>query len=410
MAESVATFSKSSAPRPAERATSAPSTAGVAASVLCGVEAIESYVTAVSGMVFAPPQSPDWVRIWSETVNPDVVIGLVRRHGRTLFALPLEVVSVGPFKVARFPGGSHANGNFPPTDRIEQPLASDIEALVAAIARERRDIDLIVLERLCPERDALDNPLLAMPHAPSPDGGLAVNLEGGFDGVLGRVSGKRKRKKYRSQLRKFEAVGTVDVGRASSAAETAALLDTFFALKSERLKSIGADDVFGDEKVRVFFKRLFGEAAECSEPAFLIDRVTVAGVVRAITGSSLCGDRLICDFSAISDDELTQWSPGDFLFYENIAAACAAGRAIFDFSVGDERYKREWCDIETIYADIRMPLGFKGALLAGSIAARSGMVRFVKSRPRLWSLIRRLRRRRAEPVPAPNDDTPASEP
>lgn len=370
---------------------------GVAIDVLKGSAAIDAYAECAAGLMHAPPQSPAWVRAWAETVNPDIVVGLVRHHGRTLMALPLEIVAVGPFRVARFPGGSHANGNFAPTDRAEPPVAADLDALVAALGHARPDIDLIALERLCPERHGLSNPLVCLPHVASADVGLAVNLEGGFEGVLGRVSGKRKRKKHRSQQRKFEAVGAIDCGRARSAAEASALLDTFFALKGERLKRMGADDVFADGKVRTFFRRLFGEAAESGAPAFVIDRLTVGGVVRAITGSSLSGGRLICEFSAFSDDELIQASPGDYLFYENIASACNEGRAVFDFSVGDERYKREWCDIETVYADVRLPLGFKGAALAGFIGLRAALVRRVKSNRRLWAMLRRMRRRDSAP-------------
>lgn len=403
MAEAIATISEGVSRRDA-RGTLLPASAGVAIEVLSGAAALDAYDIAARGLAFAPPQSPAWVRAWAETVNPDIVVGVVRHGGRILTVLPLEVVSLGPFRVARFPGGSHANGNFAPTDRVEPPLAHDIAALIDAVSRARPDIDLVLLERLCPGRNGLDNPLAAMAHTASPDVGLAINLDGGFEGVMSRVSGKRKRKRFRSQTRKYEAVGPIDCGRAASAEETAALLDTFFALKGERLRRMGADDVFADAKVRAFFHRLFGEAAGTDEPAFVIDRLAVGGVVRAITGSSLSGDRLICEFSAIRDDDLTSSGPGDFLFHENIAAACAKGRAIFDFSVGDERYKREWCDIETVYADVRLPLGFRGAALAGLISARAGIARFVKSKPALWAWLRRLRRRQAEPA-EPRDET-----
>ncbi|RWE64197.1 MAG: GNAT family N-acetyltransferase, partial [Mesorhizobium sp.] len=81
-----------------------------------------------------------------------------------------------------------------------------IRSMFKAIGRTRPDIDLISLERLLPDLDGVASPLAALPSFPSPNLALAVDLDGGFDALLSRASGKRKRKKHRSQTRKFEAV------------------------------------------------------------------------------------------------------------------------------------------------------------------------------------------------------------
>jgi hypothetical protein len=44
-----------------------------------------------------------------------------------------------------------------------------------------------------------------------------------------------------------------------------------------------------------------------------------AGKLRAITGSSISADRLICEFGAIANDDLAHASPGEFLFFDNIS-------------------------------------------------------------------------------------------
>lgn len=368
---------------------------GVDVAAASGAEAFAVYAQAIDGGVHAPPQGARWTQHWRDCVNGDLVAGVLTRDGRPIFALALEIVRQGPFRVARFPGGSHANGNFAPTCRSAPPLRVDIERLIEAISRARPDIDLILLERMAPELHGLDNPLLALPHSASADLGLAVNLDGGFEGVMSRASGKRKRKKHRSQQRKFEATGAIDVRAARDADEVGNLLDIFFTIKGERLKRLGVDDVFADQAVRRFFKRLFGDAAASGAGDFVLERMCVGGKVRAITGSSMTGDRTICEFSAIANDDLTFASPGEYLFFEAIAAACREGRSVYDFSVGDEGYKRLWCDIETIYADVRIPLGFKGAALSAGIATRAALVRAVKA-SRLWPLLKKLRRREIE--------------
>lgn len=357
--------------------------------VFTGTDAVEAYLAAADGLVAAPPQRPDWIRLWRQTVNELLVVGILRHRGRAIFALPLEIVGFGPFRVARFPGGSHANGNFAPTRRSEPPQRADLDRLVAAIAAARPGLDAILLERLAPERDGLDNPLLALPHAPSTNVGLAINLEGGFEAVLDRHSGKRKRKKHRSQLRKYEAAGGHAVVQAGTEAEAAALLDLFFDWKARQLAARGIADPFRDDNTRAFFRRLFGEAARAGRGDAVLHGLAIGGTVRAIAGSTRCGDREICEFTAFADDEMTGTSPGDFLFYEMIATACAAGRTVFDFSVGDEGYKRQWSEIETIYGDVRLPLGFRGALAVGLVAGRAALARRLKASPRLMTLVGR---------------------
>src|SRR5690606_37425564 len=113
---------------------------------------------------------------------------------------------------------------------------------------------------------------------------------------------------------------------------------------------------------------------------------------RAVTGSSLADQRHICDVSAIANDELAGTSPGDFLFFEMIREACEAGREVFDFSVGDEYYKRLWCDTETWQFDLYMPLTARGSAIATVSRSIGAMKRALKSNPVLWALAKRLRR------------------
>ncbi len=118
-------------------------------------------------------------------------------------------------------------------------------------------------------------------------------------------------------------------------------------MKEFRFRKMGITNVFADEQVRAFFRALFTQALAEDKPAFVLHGLEVAGKLRAITGSSRSGKRLICEFGAIAEDDLGHTSPGDFLFFDNIQEACETGFEVYDFSVGDEPYKRLWCDIET---------------------------------------------------------------
>jgi CelD/BcsL family acetyltransferase involved in cellulose biosynthesis len=268
-------------------------------------------------------------------------------------------------------------------------------ALVAAIRRARPDIDLLRLERLLPEHGGERNPLVDLPHAPSPNVSLACSLSGGFTELLSRSGGKRKRKKYRSQSRKLDAAGGYRRIEARTPAEVERQLDAFLAMKAARFRKAGIPNVFAHRAMRSFLLDLFTGALDAKPRPFLLHGLEVGGRLRAVTGSSRFGDRLICEFGAIAEDELAHASPGDFLFFENIREAAEQGFAVYDFSVGDELYKRQWCDIETIHRDVVLPLTPKGRALAGAVRAANRVKAVVKRSPTLWRLTKALRRETA---------------
>ena len=374
-------------------------------SVHSGIEeALAAYRTVAEHGRFSPAQSPEWLGSWSENTAADIVVAVLELGGVPAFSLALETVRSGPFRIARFTGGRHANGNFPPLAAAAPRVTrADIDVLVAAIREARPDIDVLWLARNVEEHQGFANPLLQLGGLPSPNISLAVDLHGGFDALLARSSGKRKRKKHRSQNRKFEAAGGWQRIEAGSPAEVSRLLDAFFAMKQERFRKMGIANVFGEADVQAFFRQLFTDALKHPRPPFVLHALEVGGTLRAVTASSRTGNRLICEFGAIVEDDLAGASPGDFLFFENIRAACDEGMEIYDFSVGDELYKRLWCDIETTHFDVVVPLSVKGVVFAGLARATNRATAMVKNSPLVWKLTKALRRQTAA-QPVTSDD------
>lgn len=372
-----------------------------------GMAGLGGYVEFCASALFAPAQSPSWIRNWAIETRADMVIATLSAAGRPALSLALEAVRRGPFRVARFAGGRHANGNFPAVEpRLMQAVdGAAIRSVFAAIARARPDIDLISLERLSSDFDGMPNPFATLPGFSSPNLALAVDLDGGFDALLSRASGKRKRKKHRSQTRKFEAVGSFRRIEARTRDEVDRLLDAFLDMKQARFAKMGIANVFGHDEVRSFFRTLFADSVGEQVPSFVLHGLEVAGKLRAVTGSSRSGKRLICEFGAIADDDLAFTSPGDFLFFENIQEACELGFNIYDFSVGDEPYKRLWCDLEIQHFEILAPLTLKGHALAAATRQGARAKAFIKNNPTVWKLTKMLRRKAAgQTAPTATED------
>lgn len=365
-------------------------------------EALAQYESLDAKGICAPAQSFAWVSAWIATAAPDALFATIVEAEEPVFSLALEVVRKGPCRVARFMGGTHANGNFAlaSPDWLSGERSTEIHALVAAIGRTRPDIDALVLERLLPDCNGFANPLLGLPHISSPNISLAVDLAGGFTKLVAGPSGKRKRKKHRTQARKYEAAGGFRRIEATAPEDVGRLLDAFLAMKTARFRTAGIVNVFAEEEVQKFFRKLFGDALPRVPKPFALHGLEVGGKLRAITGSSLSGQRLICEFGSIADDEMLVASPGEFLFFENIREACEKGLAVYDFSVGDELYKRLWCDVEIQHLDVLAPLTIKGRLVAGSMRLAAGLKAFIKNNPTIWRVTKALRRRTIGKKPA----------
>jgi CelD/BcsL family acetyltransferase involved in cellulose biosynthesis len=71
--------------------------------------------------------------------------------------------------------------------------------------------------------------------------------------------------------------------------------------------------------------------------------------------------------------------------------ATANGHAAFDFTIGDEGYKDQWCEIEIPLFDQVEPNNLVGWLGLGPRIAYLQAKRFIKQTPVLWQGFTRLR-------------------
>lgn len=358
----------------------------------CDQNALSRYGEMATRGVAGHSQQALWIASWVETVPTDGFILTIFKNGQPLLALPLEVVQIGPLSVARFMGGSHANANFPvcATNCEGMDAKAIIRTIATVLASNRPDIDALALEQQMHALGGVTNPLAALPHQTSPNIALAVSLEDGFEGVLAKHNGKKRRKKHRYQCRKFEEAGGYRIITAQTPEETERLFEAYVDMKAIWFRKNRLPDVFAGEQIRGFFKHLFAEALKQEKPAYYMEALEVGGTLRAVSGSSRVDGRVVCEFGGIAEDDMTQFSPGEFLTFESIQTACRDGNAIYDYGVGDEHYKRLWCDQEIHHFDVVLPLTAKGHIYTGIKKPFMALKRRVKSSPGLTRLVRRL--------------------
>jgi len=345
------------------------------------------------GFLAGPTQTADWFSFWQVSANPDCLVAALFEVDKPVLILPLEIVQRGPVRIAMFAGGPHANCNFPALSLPHQITRDDLALLSEALHQARPDIDLVSLARQLGELDGKANPLLQLATRKNANVSLAITLDGNFEIVLGRNNAKRKRKKHRQNTRRFEEAGGHHIVTANSPTETRAMLDNYFAWKTDRLAKAGIKNTYEPAGIKDFFHRLFANETSSASPRFQLKALEVAGQYRAVLGKSCAKGQTFIDFIGIAEDELANASPGEFLFFEDIQDSCKTDLAIYSFGIGDEPYKRSWSDIEVPTYDTDISLTIEGRMFAGYLAARGKLVRTIKQNDVVWAKVKKARSR-----------------
>ena len=355
-------------------------------------------------------QSFDWCSAWVKTHGNPLALVHGEQNGRTVFILPLEITRHNMIRTAQFIGSRFNNINTGLFDAsLRQPRTSDIGRQIAdqTVRLLTGKVDLIHLQNMPLDWRGENHPFSALPVMENRNHAFQLPLFESFEDTIGQLNARSRRKKFRHQSRKLEAVGGYRHVIARSDAEKQFMLEQFFAQKAERFRAAGLPNVFQAPETQAFFRLLL----ECGRDGLdtplelhgLALRGEFEGQIAAIAGMSRKGDHVICQFGSIDESLAREASPGEFLFWLIIEQACAQGAHLFDLGIGDQDYKRRWCTIETVQHDVLLPVSAAGHLAALTQRGLNHTKAVIKGNPQLYGLIQRLRAHGDSTPPRSND-------
>lgn len=368
--------------------------------------------TLEAGNALSLHQGYDWCHAWATTHDSRLLIVEGVHAGRTEMILPLEIVRHGPVRIARFVGSRFSNINTGLYTEAFSTLAPP-PVLRRALDRARgqlsRYFDLFMLENMPLHWRGREHPFSQLPAVLNQNAAFQLSLHPDFERTLSQINAKRRRKKFRQCERRLAALGGYEHVVAEGSHDASRTLGLFFQQKAARFEALGLPNVFRDEQTQAFFRALARiPAGSGSYPlqlhALKIRDGSEAGRVIAIAGLSRKGDHVICQFGSIDDGFAAETSPGETLFYLMIEKLCGDGVALFDFGIGDQAYKRSWCNIETAQYDLLWPTTLAGSAIATLHRARAGAKRSIKQNPKLYGFVQRLRSGKTEFVQPASDE------
>ncbi|HYA04995.1 MAG TPA: GNAT family N-acetyltransferase [Xanthobacteraceae bacterium] len=166
-------------------------------------------------------------------------------------------------------------------------------------------------------------------------------------------------------------------------------LDTLWRQQSQIFARKGVHDIFA----RPGYRELFRDFAANPRTRHLahVSRVDIGTTCAAVNFAVMFGDCYYHVLSSYCGGQLTRYGPGALHLRELLAYAIKLGLRRFDFMIGDEQYKLEWCDLRLNLFDYSRAATWRGWPVSVLSTARRRVKRFIKQTPRLWRLVRRLR-------------------
>ena len=289
-------------------------------------------------------QGPRFLSRWAEIFaeRSTVRVHTVHRDGRLIGVVPeaheREGTPTGPIEVRRFLGGTEVTDYLGPVSRTED-RTDVVEAYLAALVADPNWDELIAGGLAADsgwagtfERAAGDHDLTVF-ERDIEDVCPRVDISGGYDAYLGRLTGKYRHELGRKARKLARDAGELEVVRVP-ADEVAQRLDIFLDMAGET--EPGKAGFFANDDMRTWFAALADEFAD--DDIFRLHQLDVGGMPAAATVSLVHGGEWGLYNSAF-DPTLRQFAPGMVLVGELIEVAAKEGRDVFDLLRGDEPYK-----------------------------------------------------------------------
>ena len=244
--------------------------------------------------------------------------------------------------------------------------------------------DCIELEKM-PERVGMQaNPFMHLHVTPNRSNAHLAHLGADWETFYCTKRSAATRRRDRSKLRHMAQFGEVRFVTATDRADACRTLEIVMEQKGRALAREGIGDIFAPPGHREFFLELAANPA--TSHLLHISRVQIGNVCAATNLGIVSSDRYYHVLASYVDGAVAHYGPGALHLRELLAYAIGRGLKVFDFTIGDEPYKLDWCDTVLKLHDYAATTRWRGlpARAISSLLRRSK--RLIKRTPLLWTL------------------------
>jgi CelD/BcsL family acetyltransferase involved in cellulose biosynthesis len=350
------------------------------------------------------------VSTWLATVGrargvaPLIIVGR-DDAGRTLFILPFGIKPRFGGRQVEWLGEEHADyhaGLF--EARFLERCAAHPTEFTAAITALLAGVGDVCDFCCQPATIAgFANPFAAHATLQHCDSSHETHLGSSWDSYYRAKRNSSSRRHDRGKLRHLEEMGGVTFIDAVSQPDVERAMSVLSKEKERSLGERGAGGFFASEAVKRFYRDL--AAKPYPQGPCHVAALEFRGEIIAVNWGLVRGNRYYYVMHAFAaQSPAARFSPGRLLMYQLMQWCIARGIDIFDFTIGDEDFKAQWCEVTLPLLDSVVALNAGGAPLALALRSGKAAKRVIKANPALRGVAEEVRRRlsfnRNRPLPS----------
>ena len=346
-------------------------------------------------------QSFDWLATWQRHIGarggmaPVIVAGR-DADGDLLFLMPLAIDAGGFARRLTWLGSDLCDYNAPLLAKrfsayVNAPrfLALWREILERLQSHPRMGFDLIDFVRMPQTVGEQQNPFMQLPVALHPSGAYLAQLTDNWDKFYAAKRSSDTRRRDRTKRKKLGEIGEV---RFVTPDTTQEIAQSFFTLMQQKVRlfaNMGVANIFARPGYPEFYRDLATHAD--TRGLVHISRLDVGPAPAAVNLGLVFQGCYYHVLASYDDGAVSRFGPGAAHLHELMRYAIERGCRAFDFTVGDERYKRDWYDTELKLFDYVSAARVRGFGPAAMLVVRRRVKRWIKQTPAVWSAFTRMR-------------------
>ncbi|MGF7162031.1 CelD/BcsL family acetyltransferase involved in cellulose biosynthesis [Rhodoligotrophos appendicifer] len=193
----------------------------------------------------------------------------------------------------------------------------------------------------------------------------------------------KTRRRFREKEKALSKLGPVVFAEVEKPEARAELIAEMMPLKARQLEATaGAFNTFSEPSVQAFYRAIAvdPEATDVSLFKLTAGDTLVAAALGVVRDGSF-----YYEVPVYPDLALQRYSPGNLLLHRMMEWAIGRGCTRFDFTIGDESYKADWCEETWELGCGAWPRTLLGRIGASAAMASIALKREVKKRPALFA-------------------------
>jgi CelD/BcsL family acetyltransferase involved in cellulose biosynthesis len=317
-------------------------------------------------------QTREWLENWFEHVGRrravrPCLVSVFDDAGNPAVFFPFQIAGGGFVRELNWLGDDLIDYGAPV---LGSGTVDGFPALWAEILSRLPEVDLIKLSKIPETIDGADNPMTRLNCRRYHSSAHHVELDGDWDEFYERHAGAKTRSTDRRKHRKLAEMGKLEFSATDGGDESifAEITGRMIEQKAERYREMRAPNIMARDGVGDFFARPKNDLPESG--MLHVSALELDGDVITTHWGMRHGTRYYYYMPSYADGPWMRCSPGRLQLFELFKWCLDNGVTVFDFTIGDESYKQDWCDRE-----LRLLHYFEARTFRGGVASAAHRIR-----------------------------------